>query len=69
MSRQPELLYLSFLLIAIPPLRCFHTFGNLETKADFDAVINTPHLFLIQSAHVLFNSALVYGLDLLKEYH
>ena len=69
MSRQPELLYLSFLLISIPPSRCFHAFGNLETEANFDAVINTTHLFLIQSTHVFFNSALVDGLDLLKEYH
>ena len=69
MSRQPELLYLSFLLIPIPPSRCFHTFGNLETKADFDAVINTPHLIFIQSADVLFDATFVDSFNLLKEHH
>ena len=69
MSRQPELLYLSCLLMVQPPLRRFRVFRDLKTKADLNAVIYLSHLCIVQPTHVLLDAALVDGSDLLQEHH
>ena len=71
MSRQPDELYISLfgMICHLLHSRGLDVFGNMQSEADFDTIIDLSHLELVQSAHVLFDSTLVDGLDLLKEYH
>ena len=71
MSRQPDELYISLfgMICHLLHSRSLDVFGNMESEADFDTIIDLSHLELIQSAHILFNSALVDGSDLLQEHH
>ena len=41
----------------------------MESEADFDTIIDLSHLELVQPAHVLFDTTLVDGPDLLQKDH
>ena len=49
--------------------RSLNVFRNVESEADFNAIIDLSHLELVQPAHEFFDSTLVYGPDLLQKDH